>query len=58
MLKLVLGRNTWNHMTVWELFVLDRNTWYRITVQPDDYKQKSTIWKNKTGVDMLLNKTN
>ena len=47
----VLDRNTWNHITVYELFVLDRNTWYHKTARKkhlksykNDHEYKRTLF--------------
>ena len=36
--------NTWNHITLWKLFVLDKNTWYHITVFKNIKKQLQKMW--------------
>ena len=36
---------TWNHPTIFKLFLLHRNTWYRITGQTNDWRVFKSIIK-------------
>ena len=45
--KLILDRNTWNHITVWKVFVFDRNTWNHITMSKLFVLDKNT-WNHTT----------